>query len=167
MADLGLDALTDDQLVELHTAAYAEMMRRATQSLIDVAQRHLNDAKRQAEEAQEILLDTLKVRREAERAALHQEIAKEVDRAYAAGELTLIPREEELDLIAAAAIEAELALIEAELRKIETGNDVAFCLQLTRDHCFVAIGRRISEARLPRPQEAARIFELLRNLLVP
>ena len=186
MADLGLDALTDDQLLDLLGQACMElsardpMVRNLAQVTIDTEAEKLK-IKQEAEKtklfSKKEAIETFKsaaegalkkARREYENQIL-TEIAVEVRKMVSAGEITLLTADQEAAVAVKAEIQARITLIDEAINQLKsTGypSGDRFAFEFTRNYiAFTHGGNNFQMSHKINPKVLDQIGASLKQLL--
>jgi len=140
---LGLDQLTDGQLLELLQEAWAEVSTRSaiTQSL---AVQDNRTAAEKMQEFQSLIGRSIDEHRRLERAQLKDLVDQEARRELEAGELRLLSPEEEASLITEATLTARISVLKVVCEALRRG-DYCFSCEIAGPHVVVVSGGRKAE----------------------
>lgn len=137
MPDLGLSALTDDQLLNLLEEACNELAGRAG-FVRELAQETITNSAKKMEAAKEAMEEAVEEAMSDYRRLMKQEAKEELTAGIAAGTIRLLPAVETKALVEAS-IEARIAAIDEEIRKLEEGSQARSYAELDSQDMVVRV----------------------------
>ena len=163
--DLGLSALTDDQLLDLLQQACGELVTRdpfvrgLAQAAIFTESEKLDVIKKEAKKAVE------NVRREYTQ-QIGKEVAQSVRDSYKAGKLRLLEPIAEANVATAAEVKERIALIDEAVKKLKSGDSGRFAFEITGQYiAFSHGGKNYQTAKKLAPDTCEKVGATIKALL--
>jgi hypothetical protein len=163
--DLGLSALTDDQLLDLLQQACGELVTRdpfvrgLAQAAIFTESEKLAAIKKEAAKCVE------NVRREYIQ-QIGKEVAQSVRDSYKAGKLRLLDSKQEANAATTAEVKERIALIDETIKKLKAGDAGRFAFEITGQYiAFSHAGKNYQTAKKLPPDTVEKVGNTIKGLL--
>jgi hypothetical protein len=164
--DLGLNALTDDQLLSLLQEVLGEFIQR-DEYLRSLAQNVIDGVARDAKVAEEILAESLDQALDEYRTKLKTEVMEHLRAGLQDGSVRLLTAQQEADLLFESSLENKIKLIDEAVAALRSGMIERFGLLATESAFTVSFaGRRFSVTHRLTEHQLLAAGDYLRRLVL-